>query len=66
MAKHQRSQAVPPPTTNGAASAERYDQLQSQQTIEKDEKHPPQLGADRETLFQSFLEWYRDRSLFGQ
>jgi len=60
IAKHQRSQAVPPPITNGAASAEQHGELQSQQTTET-----PQLTPDREALFQSFLKWYRDKSIFG-
>jgi hypothetical protein len=66
-ARPERSQIVPPPETNGVASAERHDQLLPQPTAEKDEKHPPQLtAADREALFEDFLKWSIDRNIFGR
>jgi hypothetical protein len=57
---------IEPPTTDGVASAERQDQLPPQATSEKTEKHSPQLtDAERQALFDDFLKWYRDRSVFG-
>jgi hypothetical protein len=58
---------VPRPETNGAASAERHDQLLPQRTVEKEEKHPAQLtDADREALFEDFLKWYAVKGIFGR
>jgi hypothetical protein len=66
IARREGSQIVPP-TTNGVASAERRDQSLLQPTAEKDEKHTPQLTAtDHETLFEDFLKWRADRSIFGR
>ncbi len=67
IASRERSQIEPPATTNGVASAERRDQLLPQRTAEKDEKHTPQLtAAERQALFDDFLKWYMDRSIFGR
>ena len=67
IARREQPQIVPPPTTSGAASAERNDELLARPTAEKDQKNTPQLSAaDREALFNDFLKWYRDRSIFGR
>jgi hypothetical protein len=66
MANRERPQIEPPPATNGVASTERQDQLTQQGNTEKNEKRSPQLSdADRQALFDDFLKWYRDRSIFG-
>jgi hypothetical protein len=66
MASRERSQTEPPPTTSGVASTERQDPLPQQGNTEKNEKRSPQLtDADRQALFDDFLKWYRDRSIFG-
>ena len=68
MASRERSQIEPPPppATSGVASTERQDQLPPQATSEKNEKRSPQLSdAERQALFDDFLKWYRDRSIFG-
>jgi hypothetical protein len=67
-ARRERSQIDPPPSpaTSGVASTERQDQLPQQANAEKNEKRSPQLSdADRQALFDDFLKWYRDRSIFG-
>jgi hypothetical protein len=67
-ARRERSQIdpPPPPATSGVASTERQDQLPQQANAEKNEKRSPQLSdADRQALFDDFLKWYRDRSIFG-
>jgi hypothetical protein len=59
-----RSQTKPPPATNGVANTERHDQLPG--NGEKNEKPAPQLAdTERQALFDDFLKWYRDRSVFG-
>ncbi len=66
VASRERPQIEPPPATSGVASAERQDQLPPQGTSEKNEKRSPQLtDAERQALFDDFLKWYRDRSIFG-
>jgi len=66
IAKRAPSQIAPLPTTNGLAGAEGRDQSPSQRTTEKDEKHTPQLTpAERQALFDDFLKWYMDKSVFG-
>jgi len=58
------SQTKPPSATNGVANAERHDQLPG--NGEKNEKPAPQFtDAERQALFDDFLKWYRDRSVFG-
>jgi hypothetical protein len=64
IVSHERSQSRPPPATNGVANAERHDQLPG--NGEKDEKHAYQLmDTERQALFDDFLKWYQDRSVFG-
>jgi hypothetical protein len=68
MAIRERPQVEPPPSpaTSGVASTERQDQLPLQVTSEKNEKRSPQLSdTERQALFDDFLKWYRDRSIFG-
>ena len=66
IAARERSQTEPPPATNGVAGIERRDQLPPQGHIEKNEKLAPQLtDTEREALFENFLKWYRDKSIFG-
>jgi hypothetical protein len=56
----------PPPATSGVASTERHDQLPQQANAEKNEKPSAQLtDTERQALFDDFLKWYRDRSIFG-
>jgi hypothetical protein len=60
----ERSQTKPPPTTNGVAIVERKNQLTG--NGEKNENPAPQFtDTEREALFDDFLRWYRDRSVFG-
>jgi hypothetical protein len=66
IAKRERSQIVPFPTTNGVASAERRDQLPPPRTAEKDKKHTPPLTAEQQALYEDFLKWYRDKGIFGR
>jgi hypothetical protein len=64
IVSRERSQTKPPPATNGVANAERHDQLPG--NGEKNEKPAPQLAdTERQALFDDFLRWYRDRSVFG-
>jgi hypothetical protein len=66
-AKQEQPQLAPPPMTTGFVGTERRDQLPLQSTAEKDEKQEPQLtDAERQALFDEFLNWYRDRAIFGQ
>ena len=66
MASRERSQIEPPPATSGVASTERQDQLPLQGNTEKNEKRTPQLtDTEHQALFDDFLKWYRDRSVFG-
>jgi hypothetical protein len=66
IGSRERSQIEPPPATNGVASAERQDQLLPQGNSEKNDKRSPQLSdTERQALFDDFLKWYRDRSIFG-
>ena len=59
----ERSQTKPPPAMD-AVDAERYDQLPG--NGEKNEKPAPQPADTRgQALFDDFLKWYRDRSVFG-
>jgi hypothetical protein len=64
IVSRERSQSKPPPATNGVAIAERRDQLPGDG--EKNEKPTLQLtDTERQALFDDFLKWYRDRSVFG-
>jgi hypothetical protein len=59
----ERSQTKPP-SANGVAIVERKNQLTG--NGEKNEKPAPQFtDAERQALFDDFLKWYRDRSVFG-
>jgi hypothetical protein len=64
IVSHERSRTKPPPATNGLAIATRYDQLPG--NGEKNKKPAPQLtDTERQALFDDFLKWYRDSSVFG-
>ena len=66
--ERERPQAEAAPATSGAASAgRRPDQPQQPASVaEKDEKTTAPVNvADREALFQDFMKWQRDRTLFG-
>jgi hypothetical protein len=66
IASRERPQIEPPPATSGVASTERQDQLPQQGNTEKNEKRSPQLSdTESQALFDDFLKWYRDRSIFG-
>jgi hypothetical protein len=68
MESRERSQIEPPPpaATSGVASTERQDQSPQQAKAEKNEKPPAQLtDTERQALFDDFLKWYRDKSIFG-
>jgi hypothetical protein len=66
----ERPQTAPPPTTNGAATAEQYAERrdQPQQAVaEKNEKRDSPINvADREALFQDFVKWQMERNMFGR
>lgn len=67
VARRERPRIAPAAETTGAAMAERENQSSAQSSTEKDGKHPPQLTtADRQALFEDFLKWYMDKSIFGR
>ena len=67
IARREQPQIAPAPTTNGLAGTERRDQSPPQATTEKDEKRTGQFtAAEREALFEDFLKWYQDKSIFGR
>lgn len=62
--RREQPKTAPPPTTNGAA-AERRDQSR-QPAAERSEKGDlPSDVAAREALFQDFVKWQTERTLFG-
>jgi hypothetical protein len=64
IVSRERSQTKPPPATSGAANAERHNQFPG--NGEKNEKPARQLmDTERQALFDDFLKWYQDRSVFG-
>jgi hypothetical protein len=64
--RREQPKAAPPPTTDGAAIVERRDQSR-QPAAEKDEKRdPPTNVAEREALFQDFVKWQTERTMFGR
>jgi hypothetical protein len=63
-----RPQAAPAPATSGVAVDDRQpDSSQQHASIaEKDEKPAaPANVAEREALFQDFMKWQRDRTMYG-
>ncbi len=67
IARQDQPQLAPAPTTTGLASAEQHNQVPPQSAAEKDEKQARQLtDAERQSLFEDFLKWYRDRGIYGQ
>jgi hypothetical protein len=66
IARQDQPASAPPPTTTGLAGAERRNQT-PQSTPEKDEKQARQLTeAERQSLFEEFLKWYRERGIYAQ
>jgi hypothetical protein len=66
VARQDQAAFAPPPTTTGLAGTERRNQT-PQSTPEKDEKQARQLtDADRQSLFEEFLKWYRERGIYVQ
>jgi hypothetical protein len=64
--RREQPKAAPPPTTDGAAIVERRDQSR-QPAAEKDERRdPPTNVAEREALFQDFVKWQTERTMFGR
>jgi hypothetical protein len=64
LVSRERSQTKSLPATNGLTNAEPHDQLPG--SGEKIQKPAPQLtDTERQALFDDFLKWYRDRSVFG-
>jgi hypothetical protein len=61
----ERPEIAPLPTTSGASTDRQQDQSQ-QPAADKDEKRAAPVNvADRESLFQDFMKWQRDRTVFG-
>ena len=64
IVSREQSQTKPAPATNSDASDERHDQLLENR--ERNNKPAPQLmDTERQALFDDFLKWYQDRSVFG-
>jgi hypothetical protein len=66
--EHERPPSAPSPATSGtASSADGPDQpKQPAPAAEKDEKQAMPLDvAAREALYQDFIKWQRDRTVFG-
>jgi uncharacterized protein YraI len=64
VVSREQSQTKPPRATNSVDNPERHDQLP--RNGEGNGKPAPQLGdTERQALFDDFLKWYRDRSVFG-
>jgi hypothetical protein len=63
IARQDQPQLAPPPMTTGLASTARRSELAN----EKDEKQARQLSdAERQSLFEEFLKWYRERGIYAQ
>lgn len=66
MTRRERPPTVPSPETNGAASGDRQNPLPSQSIAEKNQQQVPTRNpGDNGALFEEFLKWYVDRSIFG-
>src|SRR5215471_4877893 len=67
IVRTEQPRIAPLSKTNGAASIERRNQFPLQSIAETNEIQTPQLtAAGREALFEEFLKWYVDRSMFGR
>jgi hypothetical protein len=64
--RREHSKTVLPPTTNGAATAEHRDQSRQPAAEKNEERDPPINVAEREALFQDFMKWQMDRTLYGR
>jgi hypothetical protein len=62
----ERPHEARPPTTTGAAAAEHHDQPPSSAAASDDKHDSPLNVADREALFQDFMKWQMERSMFGR
>jgi hypothetical protein len=60
-----RPHVARPPTTTGAAAAEHQDQPPPSAPASDDKHDSPLNVADREALFQDFMKWQMERSMFG-
>jgi hypothetical protein len=65
-AREDRPRVARPPTTTGAASAEHRDQPAPSAAASDDKHDSPLNVADREALFQDFMKWQMERSMFGR
>jgi hypothetical protein len=68
VSRREQPQTAAPPTTSGAARVERSpDQPQQPASgADKDERPAAPVNvAEREALFQDFIKWQRDRTVFG-
>ncbi|MBO0752967.1 MAG: hypothetical protein J2P53_12695 [Bradyrhizobiaceae bacterium] len=63
-AHQERPHTARPPTTSGAASVENQDRSPAQSGDDK--RDSPLNLADREALFQDFMKWQMERSMFGR
>jgi len=67
IVRAEQPRIAPLSKTNGTASIERRNQFPLQSIAETNEIQTPQLtAAGREALFEEFLKWYVDRSIFGR
>jgi hypothetical protein len=62
----ERPHEARPPTTTGAAAAEHHDQPPPSAAASDDKHDSPLNVADREALFQDFMKWQMERSMFGR
>jgi len=65
-AVQERPHEVRPPTTTGTAAAEHHDQPPPPAAASDDKHDSPLNVADREALFQDFMKWQMERSMFGR
>jgi hypothetical protein len=65
-AVQERPHEARPPTTTGAAAAEHHDQPPPSAAASDDKHDSPLNVADREALFQDFMKWQMERSMFGR
>jgi hypothetical protein len=64
--RREQLRTAPPPTTNGAATAERRDQSRQPASEKNEKRDPPSNVAEREALFQDFVKWQMERTMFGR
>jgi hypothetical protein len=59
--RREQPKIAPPPTTNGAATAERHDQSRQPAAENNEKRDPPINVTEREILFQDFVKWQMER-----